>query len=45
MTIVDPKTLKPSKDAAAKQPLEFKLADLKKQVADAQKPAADEEQE
>lgn len=45
MTIVDPKTLKPSKDAAAKQPLEFKLSELKKQVADAQKPAADEEKE
>lgn len=45
MTIVDPKTLKPSKDAAAKQPLEFKLAELKKQVADAQKPAANEEKE
>lgn len=45
MTIVDPETLKPSKEEAAKQPLEFKLAELKKQVADAQKPAADEEKE
>ncbi len=45
MTIVDPKTLKPSKEEAAKQPLEFKLAELKKQVADAQKPAANEEKE
>ncbi|MCB9934086.1 MAG: hypothetical protein H6840_00195 [Planctomycetes bacterium] len=45
MTIVDPKTLKPSKDAAAKQPLEFKLAELKKQIADAQKPAVNEEKE
>jgi hypothetical protein len=40
MTIVDAKTLKPSRDKADKLPLELKLSELKKQVADNQKPAA-----
>ena len=39
LTIVDAETLKPSRDKAAKLPVELKFADLKKQVADEQKNA------
>ncbi|MCB9893951.1 MAG: hypothetical protein H6839_05875 [Planctomycetes bacterium] len=42
MTIVDADTLKPSRDKTATLPLELTLADLKKQVADLQKPAEKE---
>lgn len=44
MTIVDAKTLQPSRNKTDKLPLEFKLADLKKQVADNQKPAQKEDE-
>ncbi|MCA8914391.1 MAG: hypothetical protein KDB90_03180 [Planctomycetes bacterium] len=44
MTIVDAETLKPSRNKTDKLPLEFKLADLKKTVADLQKPAAGEDE-